>query len=94
VHARNVHSAQSGLISNTRGECVSKTSSIGKVIHCIRFCRLDATTQRFDSVCGVETCAGNTGGREEGTVTSGRDTGNGANVTVPFIRGDINTRMQ
>lgn len=54
----------------------------------------NATTQRFDSVCGVETCGGNTGGREEGTVTSGRDTGNGANVTVPFIRGDINIRMQ
>jgi len=28
-------------------------------------------TQRFDSKCGVQTCAGNTGARSAGTVTTG-----------------------
>ena len=51
-------------------------------------------TQRFDSKCGVQTCAGNTGAQSAGTVTTGIASGNGASAPVTFVGGTTSTKMQ
>jgi len=51
-------------------------------------------TQRFDSKCGGQTCAGNIGGREAGTVTTSIVAGNGAADPVAFVGGGQDTLMQ
>ena len=50
-------------------------------------------TQRFDSKCGVQTCAGNTGSLTTGVVTSGTIAGNGARVPIAFVGGDTNSEL-
>ena len=42
----------------------------------------------------MQTCAGNTGARSAGTVTTGTVSGNGASVPVTFVGGDINSQME
>jgi len=45
----------------------------------------NSLTQRFDNTCANQTCAGNTGYRELGTVTTGTVQGNGATMPVTFV---------
>jgi len=51
-------------------------------------------TQRFDSNCGKQTCAGGTGARDAGIVTTGTIAGNGAGAPVVFVGGTATTIMQ
>lgn len=51
-------------------------------------------TGQFDSLCGVEACAGNTGYLESGAVTTGTVPGHGAASPVAFVGGDVNSKMQ
>jgi len=53
----------------------------------------NAQTKRFDSKCGVQTCAGNTGSLTTGEVTSGMIAGNGARVPIAFVGGDTNSEL-
>jgi len=54
----------------------------------------NTVTQRFDSKCVVQTCAGNTGARSAGTVTTGIASGNGAGALVAFVGGTTSTKSQ
>jgi len=54
----------------------------------------NSETQRFDSLCAGQKCAGNTGAKSDGTVTSGIVNGHGAGVPVAFIGGDGFAKMQ
>jgi hypothetical protein len=54
----------------------------------------NVTTERFDNTCDGQVCAGNTGYKETGVVTTGTVEGNGAAVPVTFVGGNTATRMQ
>ena len=54
----------------------------------------NTTTQRFDSICGNQTCQGNTGALEAGAVTTGTVQNNGARIPVAFVGGNTASRMQ
>jgi len=54
----------------------------------------NTVTQRFDSKCGMQTCAGNTGARNAGIVTTGTIAGHGAGAPVFFVGGTVDTQMQ
>jgi len=52
------------------------------------------TTGKFDSLCGNKACAGSTGVRVTGTVSTGISAGNGASAPVHFVQGTTATTMQ